>query len=118
MVTEITRASPPYGQGTLRSEDDEGHHPLGVIVITEMIENEASAQGLTIDYQIPERPSSELLPHPASAGEVSLSVSPVLSPYRKYVRLDLLTNPSACRTSVVQRDQTVPSERYSQAIKM
>lgn len=37
VLTEITRAaSPPYGQG--RSEDDEGHYPLGVIVITGMIE--------------------------------------------------------------------------------
>ena len=40
----------------VRSEDDEGHHPLGVIVITEMIENEAAAQGPTINYQIPRAP--------------------------------------------------------------
>ena len=32
--------------------EDEGHHPLGVIVIviTEMIENEAAPQGPTINY--------------------------------------------------------------------
>ena len=40
----------------VRSEDDEGHHPLGVTVINEMIENEAVPQGPTINYQNPRAP--------------------------------------------------------------
>ncbi len=89
-----------------------------VIVINEMIEMKLQLRVQRSTTKIPERPSSELLPHLASAGEVSLSVSPVLSPYRKDVRVDLLTNPSTCRTSSIRRDQTAHSERYSQAIKL
>ena len=39
-----------------RSEADEGHHPLDVIVITENDRNEAAAQGPMINYQNPRAP--------------------------------------------------------------
>ena len=89
-----------------------------VLVIDVMIEMKLQLRVQRSPTKIHERPSSELLPHLASAGEVSLSVSPVLSPYQEYVRVDLLTNPSTCRTSDFRRDQMAHGERYSRAIQL
>lgn len=73
----------------VRSEDDdEGHHPLGVIVISGTIENEAAAQGPTINYRLSKSPSAllvsfyRILPARAkSPSQSALSYRPIESTY-------------------------------------